>query len=77
MGVRRIRRDLVEQDIRVRRMRVTRLMQEDGLKARVRKRLTCTTTSDHGRPVADNVLDRGFAPDDPRRNDAPWLGAWV
>lgn len=47
-GSPRIHRDLLEQHIGVSRKRVIRLMQEDGLKARVRKRFTCTTQSDHG-----------------------------
>ena len=48
---------------RVSRKRVVRLMQEDGLKARVRKRFKCTTMSDHDQPVAANVLDRQFTAD--------------
>ena len=35
-------------------------MQEEGLKARVRKRYTPTTMSDHDQPVAANLLDRRF-----------------
>jgi putative transposase len=50
---------------------VIRLMQEDGLKARVRKRFTCTTQSDHGQPVADNLLDRDFTADAPNHR---WVG---
>jgi len=37
-GSPRIHRDLLEQHVRVSRKRVIRLMQEEGLKARVRKR---------------------------------------
>jgi len=70
-GSPRIHRDLVEQDIRVSRKRVIRLMQEDGLKARVRKRFTCTTQSDHGQPVAANVLDREFTAEAPNQR---WVG---
>jgi transposase InsO family protein len=43
------------------RKRVIRLMQEDGLKARARKRYKVTTMSDHDQPVAANLLDRQFA----------------
>jgi hypothetical protein len=50
---------------RVSRKRVIRLMQEDGLKARVRKRFKCTTMSDHDQPVAANLLDRQFTADGP------------
>jgi len=37
-----------------------RLMRAEGLKARVRKRFHSTTMSDHGQPIAGNVLDRQF-----------------
>ena len=40
--------------------RVARLMREDGLQARVRKRFRSTTMSDHDQPIAANVLDRQF-----------------
>jgi len=39
---------------------VIRLMQEEGLEARARKRLKGTTMSDHDQPVAANLLDRRF-----------------
>ncbi len=42
------------------RKRVIRLMQEDGLQARARKRYKVTTMSDHDQPVAANLLDRQF-----------------
>ena len=57
-GSPRILEDLREQAERVSRKRVIRLMQEDGLQARVRKRFTCTPMSDHDLPIAANVLDR-------------------
>ena len=59
-GSPRIHEDLIEQEERVSRKRVIRLMQEDGLEARARKRFTCTTMSDHDQPVAANLLDRCF-----------------
>ena len=62
---------MLEQDARVSRKRVIRLMQEDGLKARVRKRFKCTTMSDHDQPVAANLLDRQFTAGTPNRR---WLG---
>ena len=47
-GSPRIHRDLREEhDERVSRKRVIRLMQEEGLKARLSKRFVCTTDSDH------------------------------
>ena len=60
-GSPRIHEDLIEQQERVSRKRVIRLMQEDGLKARARKRYKGTTMSDHDQPVAANLLDRQFA----------------
>jgi len=44
----------------VSRKRVIRLMQEEGLAARTRKRFRCTTNSNHDQPVAPNRLDRQF-----------------
>ena len=59
-GSPRIHEDLIEQAERVSRKRVIRLMQEDGLEARARKRFKSTTMSDHDQPVAANLLDRRF-----------------
>jgi putative transposase len=70
-GSPRIHRDLIEWHEPVSRKRVIRLMQEEGLKARVRKRFTCTTTSDHDQPVASNLLDRQFTADAPNQR---WVG---
>ncbi len=60
-GSPRIQEDLREDGHAVSRKRVARLMQEDGLYARARKRYKLTTNSDHDRPVAANLLDRQFA----------------
>jgi putative transposase len=70
-GSPRIHRDLIEQQEPVSRKRVVRLMQEEGLKARVRKRFTCTTMSDHDQPVAANVLNRQFTAEAPNQR---WVG---
>jgi putative transposase len=70
-GSPRIYEDLVEQEERISRKRVIRLMQEDGLKARIRKRFTCTTMSDHDQPVAANLLDRQFTAAAPNQR---WVG---
>jgi putative transposase len=70
-GSPRIYRDLLEQKERVSRKRVIRLMQEEGLKARVRKRFTCTTMSNHDQPVAANLLDRQFTAAAPNQR---WAG---
>jgi putative transposase len=60
-GSPRVHEDLMEQQERVSRQRVIRLMQEEGLQARARKRYKLTTMSDHDQPVAANLLDRQFA----------------
>ena len=70
-GSPRIWEDLVADDIHVGRKRVVRLMQEDGLVARVRKRFKCTTMSDHDQPVAANLLNRDFAATMPKQR---WVG---
>jgi putative transposase len=59
-GSPRVLRDLRAQREPVSRKRIRRLMQEDGLVARVRKRFRGTTDSDHDQPVAANLLDRQF-----------------
>jgi len=66
-GSPRIHEDLIEQHERVSRKRVIRLMQEDGLQARARKRYKVTTMSDHDQPVAANLLDRQFVAEAPNR----------
>ena len=70
-GSPRIHEDLIEQEERVSRKRVVRLMQEDGLQARLRKRYKITTMSDHDQPVAANLLDRQFDADAPNQR---WVG---
>jgi putative transposase len=70
-GSPRIHRDLREQDERVSRKRVIRLMQAEGLKARARKRFKQTTMSDHDHPIAANVLDRQFTAAAPNQR---WVG---
>jgi transposase InsO family protein len=70
-GSPRVHDDLIELQERVSRKRVVRLMQEEGLKARVRKRYKHTTMSDHDQPVADNLLDRQFTAVAPNQR---WVG---
>jgi transposase InsO family protein len=70
-GSPRIHEDLIEQQERVSRKRVVRLMQEQGLKARQRRRYKHTTMSEHDQPVAANVLDRQFTAAQPNQR---WVG---
>jgi transposase InsO family protein len=52
--------ELNEDGFEVGRHRVARLMRENALKALQRKRFKKTTDSDHGGPVAPNLLDQDF-----------------
>lgn len=70
-GSPRILEDLREDGELVGRNRVIRLMQEQGLRARARKRFKCTTMSDHDQPVAANILDRQFDAEAPNQR---WVG---
>ena len=63
--------DLADQDVHVSRKRVARVMREDGLKARPRKRFKNTTMSDHDQPVAANLLNRDFTAEAPNQR---WVG---
>ena len=42
--------------------RVVRLMQENGIKAKHKRRFKVTTDSKHNLPIAPNLLDRNFTP---------------
>lgn len=70
-GSPRVHDDLIEWQERVSRKRLIRLMQEGGLKARVRKRYKVTTMSDHDQPVADNLLRQAFTAEQPNQR---WVG---
>ena len=68
-GSPRMHAELTESGLAIGRHRVARLMSENGLKARQKTRFKRTTDSDHGGPVAANVLDRDFTADGP---DQKW-----
>jgi transposase InsO family protein len=70
-GSPRIYGDLQEAKEPASKKRVVRLMREDGLKARPRKRFKVTTMSDHDQPVAANLLDRQFTAAAPNQR---WVG---
>jgi putative transposase len=59
-GSPRVYRELQAQGHEVGRHRVARLMRQQGLRAREKRRFQRTTDSQHGLPVAANVLDRRF-----------------
>lgn len=47
--------------------RVARLMREDGLRAKTKRRFKATTDSKHNLPVAPNLLNRDFSPEEPNQ----------
>ena len=67
----RVWKDLHEAGEHVSEKRVGRLMREEGLRARARKRFRSTTMSEHDQPIAANVLARQFAADRPNQR---WVG---
>jgi putative transposase len=70
-GSPRVLVELTEQGEHVSRKRVIRLMQAEGLKARIRRRYRSTTMSEHDQPIAPNLLDREFRADAPNQR---WVG---
>lgn len=73
-GAPRVQRELRAAGERVSRKRVARLMREDGLVARRRKKFVRTTDSQHGEPVAPNVLARRFGVNEHPEPDRGWCG---
>jgi len=59
-GSPRVRDELVDQGFEIGRKRVARLMRELGLRGVSPRKFRVTTNSDHGHPIADNVLNRNF-----------------
>lgn len=70
-GSRRLSAALKREGVSVGRHKVRTLMRQHGLAARWRRKFVHTTDSRHPLPVADNVLDRQFAPSEPNR---AWAG---
>lgn len=71
-GAPRIHDELTEAGERTSEKRIARLMREDGLVARRRRRFVVTTDSEHAEPVAPNLLARDFAVG-PRACDTAWV----
>lgn len=69
-GSPRVHAELRAQGVRVGRKRVERLMREQGLSARPRRRFRTTTDSKHAHPIAPNILGRNFEVSAPNQ-------AWV
>ena len=64
-GSPRMVRELRARGFSVSKERVERLMRENGLRGRHKRRYKATTDSSHSLPVADNVLARDFRPSGP------------
>ena len=70
-GSPRVHRVLRRQGTRCGRKRVARVMRKEKLQARSRRKFKATTDSDHGHPVAPNLLKQSF---EVSRPDTVWLG---
>ena len=62
-GSPRIHAELVARGVPCRVNTVAGLMREHGIAAKAERKFRGTTDSNHGRPVAENVLDREFEPE--------------
>jgi len=70
-GSPRIHRELRARGIRVGKKRIERLMRDNGIVARQKRRFVHTTDSRHEHPIAPNLLDRDF---DPKAANEAWAG---
>lgn len=66
-GSPKVYRDLKDAGYACSRNRIARLMRENGLAARRKKRFKVTTDSSHDYPISPNLLDRNFTADAPNR----------
>ena len=69
-GSPRVHRELRSQGRRISRKRVERLMRQEGIVARKKRRFRKTTDSNHSHPIAPNVLARKFNVELP---DTAWV----
>ena len=59
--------------------RIARLMRENGIKARIRKRFKVTTQSDHSLPIAADLVKRDFSAKAPNKkwlSDITYIWTW-
>lgn len=66
-GSPRMTRELQDNGFAVGRRRTARLMRENDLRARQKRRFKRTTDSEHSWPVAPNIIDQDFAADGPNQ----------
>ncbi len=70
-GSPRITASLRQQGYSVGHNRVARIMRENHLRAKMKRKRVSTTDSNHSRPVAENILNRQFQVSEPNR---VWAG---
>ncbi len=66
-GSPRVTRELQDEGLEVGRRRTARLMRENGLKARQKRRFKRTTDSHHSFPIAPNLLEQDFSAERPNQ----------
>jgi putative transposase len=66
-GSPRMTRELQDEGLEVGRRRTARLMRENGLKARQKRRFKRTTDSHHAFPIAPNLLEQDFSAERPNQ----------
>ena len=66
-GSPRMTRELQDQGLPIGRRRTARLMRENGLKARQKRRFKRTTDSHHAFPIAPNLIEQDFSADRPNQ----------
>ena len=64
-GTRRVQRGLAKKGLGISRRRIGRIMKEQHLTCKTRRKFKLTTDSNHSLPVAPNLLDRKFSPPQP------------
>jgi putative transposase len=70
-GSRRIRKKLAQSSINVSRRRISRLMRENDMICKTRRKFKATTNSKHNKPIAPNLLNQQFSVEAPNRC---WVG---
>ena len=64
-GERRIKDDLADHGKNVSCQRISRLMKEEGIACKTKRKFKATTDSSHNKPVAENLLNRNFKREQP------------
>lgn len=67
LGSRQLMKKLRKEGFKIGRYKTRRLMKEQGLEVKRKKRFVLTTDSKHKEPVAENLLNRQFNPQDINR----------